>query len=165
MLPIAPLTAAARLRVRAGESRMSTSITTGLEPIIEALRACRADLLNDNIRAERIAAARELLAEWEAELAAIPPQPPMPTWPNSLREWAELQSKRRWTAERVEECRQHLAELLDPSSKPAEPEPQEYVAFDPLAGGLDEDYPSSKQEWWDERISRESGIPLQGDNW
>lgn len=142
---------------------MSTSITTGLEPIIEAVRACRADLLNDNIRAELIAIARELLAEWEAELAGIPPQPPMPAWPNSLREWAELHSKRRWTAERVDECRQHLAELLDPSSRPAEPEPQEYVAFDPLAGGLDEDYPPSKDEWWDERISRESGIPLRGD--
>lgn len=144
---------------------MNAAITTGLEPIIEAPRACRADLLNDNIRAERIAIARELLAEWEAELAAIPPQPPMPTWPNSLRGWAELQSKRRWTAERVEECRQHLAELLAPSSKPAEPEFSGYAAIDPLAGGLDEDYPSSTQEWWDDRISRESGIPLQGDNW
>lgn len=144
---------------------MNAAITTGLEPIIEALRACRADLLNDNIRAERIAIAKELLAEWEAELAAIPPQPPMPAWPNSLRKWAELQSKRRWTAERVDECRQHLAELLDPSSRPAEPEFSGYAAIDPLAGGLDEDYPSSTQEWWDDRISRESGIPLQGDNW
>lgn len=143
---------------------MSTSITTGLEPIIEALRACRADLLNDNIRAERIAAARELLAEWEAELAAIPPQPPMPVWPwETLREWAELQSRRRWTADRVDECRQHLAELLAPPSKLAEPQFAGYAPIDPLAGGLDEDYPSSQQEWWDERISRESGIPLRGD--
>lgn len=141
---------------------MSTSITTGLEPIIEALRACRADLLDDNIRAERIAAARELLAEWEEELAGMP-EPEMPAWPNPLNEWAVAMETRRWTAERVAECRQHLAELLDPSSAPAKPAFKGYAPIDPLEGGRDEDYPRQKFEWSDDRISRESGIPLQGD--
>jgi hypothetical protein len=129
---------------------MNAPIRTGLEPIIEALQACRAELADSNTRAAQIEAAREHLAECEARLDAYPPAPTTDRHGCVLR-YANWLRGRDPLVRDMRAAREYLNDLLQSRQ------------HDDDYSGNDETHERPDYRSWQEVESDEVGIPLRGE--